>query len=423
MSNETEPKSPVFQFETSGVHAGLTRADNNVKDAPIYASTSFVFNDSAQGAAIFNMTAEAFCYSRIANPTVDVFEKRMATLENGAAALVSSSGQSALFMTVTALAQTGENIVVASHLSDTSAQLFKYRLPPSKITARFVESGEIDLVRKAIDENTKAVFVESISSHGLLVADIAALAIVAHEAGVPLVVDNTAGAGGFLLRPIDHGADIVIASASEWLSISGSNSAGIIVDSGKFDWSKSRERFPQFFEPAAGFHGLNLWEKFGSTVFIAFTRIAILRDIGPCLNPFEAFQLLAGLETLSVRVERSSSNAAKLAAWLKTMNKVGEVQYPGLKSNPLYQLSEKYLKRGYGGLLSFTTKDGTKLSKQAFDQFKLVSVGRSIGGSRTVVIEGEREEAHAGSNLIYVSLGLENIDDIIADFKLALSTI
>ncbi|KAE9372224.1 hypothetical protein N431DRAFT_408314 [Stipitochalara longipes BDJ] len=420
MADSKLSEIPTFHFETVGVHAGLARSENGVQDAPIYASTSFNFNNSAHGAAIFNMTAEAFCYSRIGNPTIDVFEKRMAALEHGEAALATSSGQAAVFMTITALAQAGSNIVVASSVSELSANQFRYRLPPLGITAPFVEGGKTDHVERAIDEHTKAVFVESISSTDLLMSDIKALATVAHKAGVPLVVDNTAGAGGFLLRPIDHGADIVIASAAEWLSISGLNSAGIIIDSGKFDWVKNQNRFPQFFEPSPGFHGLKLWEKFGNLSFISFSRAAIMRDTGPCLNPFEAFQLLSGLETLSVRLERNSSNAISLALSLEDHAAVSEVRYPGLASNPLYHVSTKYLNRNYGGVLYFTIKSPKELDNAFFERFKLISRSGSVGGSKTVFIEREQPE-EADGRRIYVSVGLENIKDIIADFEQALS--
>lgn len=234
-------------------------------------------------------------------------------------------------MAVTALASIGDNIVVASNVSDSTAHQFKDRLPPLGITARFAEHGYIDAVRNLIDENTKAVFVESISSTDLRVANIEALAKVAHDNGVPLVVDNTLGAGGFLIRPLDHGADIVLESASEYLSISGSILAGIIVDSGRFDWKANSTRFPQFSEPSPGFHGLVVSEKFGNLAFITYARIAVLRDVGPCVNPFEAFQVIAGLETLSVRVERASTNALKFATWLQDHNRVKKVQYPGME--------------------------------------------------------------------------------------------
>ncbi|TVY54523.1 Sulfhydrylase FUB7 [Lachnellula cervina] len=427
LPKDPEPAQSSFHFETSGVHAGLSRSDNGVQNTPIYASTvttphkhncsisltclqSFVFNNSAHGAAIFGMAADAFCYSRIANPTVDVFEKRMAILENGAAALAAASGQAALFMTITALSQSGSNIVVASQVCEGTKNVFRYRLPRLGITVRFVESGDVDLVGQAIDGNTKGVFVESISSTDLLVSNIAALATVAHEAGVPLVVDNTAGAGGFLLRPLEHGADIIVESAAEWLSISGSNPAGIIIDSGKFNWVKNQDRFPQFFEQAPGFHGLKLWEKFGHLVFISFARIAVLRDMGPCLNPFEAFQLLAGLETLSVRLEKISSNAAKLAAWLELDERVDVVRYPGLESNASYSLSKKYCQRGYGGLLSIKLKSAKEL---VWIESKVISFG-----ARTITVKDKAvHEDQTQEESIYISVGLENIDDIIADFQ------
>lgn len=264
-----------------------------------------------------------------------------------------SSGEAALFTTITALAQAGSNIVVASNVSESSVRQFRYRLPPLGITARFV-NGDVGHVEQAVDDQTKAVFVESISSSDLVVSDLKVLAAVAHKAGVPLVVkvpeypgcmnltngifsDNTAGAGGFLIRPIDHGADIVIASA-EWLSISGSNSAGIIIDSGKFDWDNSKDRFPQFFEPSPGYHGLRLWEKFGKLTFISFSRAAIMRDTGPCLNPFEAFQLLSGLETLTVRLERNSSNAIQLALRLEDNQKIDAIRYPGRSTSDSLQI-------------------------------------------------------------------------------------
>ncbi|TVY87780.1 Homocysteine synthase [Lachnellula willkommii] len=416
LPKDPEPEQSSFHFETSGVHAGLNRSDNGVQNTPIYASTSFVFDNSAHGAAIFGMTADAFCYSRIANPTVDVFEKRTAALENGAAALAAASGQAALFMAITALAQAGSNIVVASQVCDSSRNVFRYRLPALGITVRFVESGDVELVGRAIDGDTKGVFVESISSTDLLVSDIAALATVAHEAGVPLIVDNTAGAAGFLLRPIDHGADIIVESAAEWLSISGSNAAGIVIDSGNFDWEKNQSRFPQFFERAPGFHGLKLWEKFGHLVFISFARIAVLRDMGPCLNPFEAFQLLAGLETLSVRLERISSNAARLAAWLELDERVGVVRYPGLESNASYSLSKKYCQRGYGGLLSIKLKTA---KEPVWTKSKVISLG-----GRTIIVKSKGiHQDQRQEESIYISVGLENIDDIISDFQEVLASV
>ncbi|KAF8858572.1 hypothetical protein BDZ45DRAFT_714400 [Acephala macrosclerotiorum] len=384
---------------------------------------SFVFENSAHGAAIFNMTAEAFCYSRIANPTVSVFETRMAALEGGEAALATSSSSAALFTTITALAQAGSNIVVASSVSEDAAHTFKYRLPPLGITARFIESGNVDQVGEAIDKDTKFVFAESISSDKLIVSDIEALAATAHSSGIPLIVDNTAGAGGYLIRPINHGADITVQDASPWLSISGANSAGIIIDSGKFDWSQSPERFPQFFEPSPGFHGLKIWEKFGKLSFISYSRAAILRDTGPCMNPFEAFQLTAGLETLSVRLQRISSNALKLAEWINASEDskgVIGVLYPGLSCSQFFNLNKKYIMRRYGGVLSVSLERSVDIFQLLSSKLELVSVGKSIGGSRTIIIPQPHRSPEANPR-VWISVGLESVDDIIKDFQQALS--
>jgi len=433
MAESTESEKKELQFDTVSVHAGLNRSDDGVKDIPIYASTSFVFNDSAHGAAIFSMNAEAFCYSRIGNPTVDVFEKRMAALEGGAAALATASGEAALFVTITALAQYGSNIVVASNTSEVSAHQFKYRFPPLGIATRFVGDGGLESVRSAIDQNTKAIFVECLSIDGLVVANIESLASIAHENGVPLIVDNTHGAGGYLVRPIDHGADIVVESAAPWVSISGHNQGGIIIDSGKFPWNQSQARFPLLFEPSPGFHGLKMWEKFGKLAFISFARVAVLRDIGPCLNPYEASMLLAGLETLSVRMEKISDSAWKLAAFLEQIESVGEVRYIGLAPYSSNSLNLKYLTRGHGGLLYFTLKETSDYSAVR-SRFKIVSIGHSIGGSRTLMITGpnaleeggktnETGETNKSLTRVYVSVGLENIDDLKEDFAQALSGI
>lgn len=338
--NQISKRHPLLTFSS------LNRQENEVKDPAIYASTvsvtetprlrlapdiikSFVFKDSAHGAAIFNMTAEAFCYSRIANPTTSVFEARMAALEGGEAALATATGSAALFTAVVTLAQRGSNIVVASSISESSTHTFKCRFPALGITCR---NSETEQIVQEIDNKTAFVFVESLPSDKLLISDIESIAAAAHSKGVPLVVDNTAGAGGCLIRPIDHGADIVIQDAAPWLSISGSNSVGIIVDSGKFDWSQCTERYPQFFEPSPGFHGLKIWDKFGKLSFVSYAKAAVMRDSGPCLNPFEAFQLISGLETLSVRLERISSNALALVEWIKERTcekQFVEVSYPG----------------------------------------------------------------------------------------------
>ncbi|KAL3417836.1 O-acetylhomoserine aminocarboxypropyltransferase/cysteine synthase [Phlyctema vagabunda] len=373
------------------------------------------------------MNAEAFCYSRLANPTTDVLEKRIAALEGGIGALATASIQAALFITIMSLANAGSNIIVASSISDSSALQFKARLPNMNITARHVEDGDLSRIQELIDENTKAVYIESVSTQDLRVSDIAAIAAVAHQAGIPLVVDNTAGAGGFLIRPIDHGADIVISSTAEWLSISGSTTGGLITDSGNFDWDSHKSRFPQFTDPSPGFHGLNIWKKFGKLSFIVLARIAVMRDIGPCTNPFASSELLLGLETLSVRIERSCVSALKLALWLQNHERVVKVSYSGLTSHPDHVSASKYMPRGYGGLLSFSVQDDQFLNQR----LKVVTTSGSVGGSKTSVIlqtpavyqdfhfeHKERGQA-AGQAPVFVSVGLEHINDIIADFEQA----
>ncbi|EKD17869.1 uncharacterized protein L3040_004407 [Drepanopeziza brunnea f. sp. 'multigermtubi'] len=404
-------EQPTYSFESLGVHAGLSRKENK----------SFVFENSAHGAAIFNGTAEAFCYSRIGNPTTKVFETRVAALEGGEAALATSSGAAALFTTIISLAQHGSNIVVASSISDSWTHVFQHRLPTWGITAQLVSNDDIEQIVQAIDKDTKFVFAESIPTDNLQISDIEALATAAHSKGVPLVIDNTAGAGGYLIRPLDHGADIVIQDAGPWLSVSGSISAGIIVDSGRFDWSRSVERYPQFFDPSAGFHGLKFWEKFGNLSFITYARAAVMRDSGPCLNPFEAFQLISGLETLSVRLERISYNAFVLADWIderKDTCGIQRVLYPGL-SHATVAANRNYIKGGLGGLLSITLADMDVLPR-LLRKVTLISLGQSIGGSKTVIVNQPTISTKAPPKA-WISVGLENIDDIIEDLAQATS--
>ncbi|PBP23459.1 hypothetical protein BUE80_DR005580 [Diplocarpon rosae] len=434
MTDTKELEKPVYEFESLGpepkrersqgccnlrLHSKLPQSQL-LQDRQLKLSKSFVFENSAHGAAIFNMTAEAYCYSRIANPTVTVLETRMAALEGGEAALATSSGAAALLTTITALAQRGSNIVVASQISVSTSRLFQHRLKNLGISARIVVDGHAEHVSQAIDDETKFVFAESVPIDDLLATDIEALAVLAHSKGLPLVVDNTAGAGGFLIRPIDHGADVVVQDAGPWLSISGSSSAGIIVDSGKFDWAKSTRRFPQFFEPSPGFHGLKIWEKFKNKSFVAYARAAVMRDAGPCLNPFEAFQLIAGLETLAVRVERISSNAIVVAKWIEGIKDerhggVVAVSYPGL--------SLPFKKRGHGGVLSVVLEDSEALQRLC-SKTTLVSIGQSIGGSRTIIVPRYSSSDNArsdGKPQAWISVGLENQNDILKDLEHAFS--
>ena len=320
-------------------------------------------------------------------PTVDVFEKRMAALEGGVAALAASSGQSAQFIAINTLAHAGDNIVSTSNLYGGTYNQFKVLLPRLGITTKFVDGDKAADIAAAIDDKTKAVFVETIGNPRYNVPDLAAIAKVAHEKGVPLLVDNTFGAGGYFVRPIDHGADIVVHSATKWIGGHGTTIGGVIVDSGKFDWGKHSQRFPQFVEPSPGYHGLNFWETFGPIAFIIRARVEILRDLGAAMNPFAAQQLLLGVETLSLRAERHAQNALALARYLEKSPYVSWVSYPGLENHPSHELAKKYLKRGCGGVLSFGVKGGGAAGSQVVDGFKLISNLANVGDAKTLAIQ------------------------------------
>ncbi|KAH0537155.1 hypothetical protein FGG08_006025 [Glutinoglossum americanum] len=365
------------------------------------------------------------------NPTVDVFEKRMAALEGGVAAVAASSGQSAQFMTLAALAHAGDNIISTSYLYGGTYNQFKVFLPRLGITTKFVSGDDAEDFAKLIDDKTKAIYIESIGNPKYNVPDFEAIAKVAHEAGIPLVVqslrasqvDNTFGAGGYLVRPIDHGADIVVHSATKWIGGHGTTIAGVVIDSGKFDWGKHAKRFPQFNEPAEGYHGLKFYEAFGPITFAIRVRVEILRDLGSALNPFGAFLLLQGLETLSLRVERHVENALKLAKWLEKHESVSWVSYLGLESHPSHQLAKKYLPRGYGGVLSFGIKGGKSAGSQVVDGFKLISnLAKTLAihpwsTTHEQLSEEERLASGVTEDLIRISVGTEHIDDIIHDFE------
>lgn len=419
------------RFETLQLHAGQ-EADPTTKAraVPIYATTSFVFNDSAHGARLFGLKEFGNIYSRIMNPTVDVFEKRIAALEGGVAAVGTASGQAAQFMTIAALAHAGDNIVSTSNLYGGTYNQFKVFLPRLGIKVKFVHGDEVADIAAAIDDKTKAVYIESIGNPRYNVPDFEGIAKVAHDAGIPLVVDNTFGAGGYFVRPIDHGADIVVHSATKWIGGHGTTIAGIIVDSGKFDWGKNAARFPQFNEPSEGYHGLKFWDTFGSIAFAIRVRVEILRDLGACLNPFGAQQLLLGIETLSLRAERHAQNALQLAKWLEANKNVAWVSYLGLESHVSHVRAQKYLKRGYGGVLSFGIKGGGAAGSQVVDNFQLISNLANVGDSKTLAIhpwtttheqlsDEEKIDSGVTEDLIRISVGTEHIDDIIADFEQA----
>jgi O-acetylhomoserine/O-acetylserine sulfhydrylase len=307
------------------------------------------------------------------NPTVDVFEKRIAALEGGVAAVAAASGQAAQFMAFAALAHVGDNIVSTSNSYGGTFNQLKVFLPRLGITTKFVKGDSPEDIAAAIDDKTKAVYLESIGNPRYNVPDIEAIAKVAHDAGVPLIIDNTFGAGGYFIRPIEHGADIVVHSATKWIGGHGTTIGGVIVDSGKFDWGKNAARFPQFNEPAEGYHGLKFFDTFGPITFAIRVRVEILRDLGACMSPFAAHELILGIETLSLRAERHAENALKLAKWLEANKNVSWVSYPGLESHPTHASAKQYLKRGFGGVLSFGIKGGGAAGSQVVDNFKLIS--------------------------------------------------
>lgn len=416
-------------FETLQLHAGQeVDPATNSRAVPIYATTSYVFNDSEHGARLFGLKEFGNIYSRIMNPTVDVFEKRIAALEGGIAAVAASSGQAAQFMAINTLAHAGDNIVSTSNLYGGTYNQFKVYLPRLGIQTKFVDGDSPDAIAAAIDEKTKAVFVESIGNPKYNVPDLKAIAKVAHDAGVPLIVDNTFGAGGYFIRPIEHGADIVVHSATKWIGGHGTTVAGVLVDAGKFDWGANAKRFPQMVEPAPGYHGLRFWDTFGPLTFALRARVDVLRDLGACLSPFAAHELLLGIETLSLRAERHAQNALALARWLEKSEYVSWVSYPGLESHPYHENAKKYLPRGFGGVLSVGVKGGGEAGRKIVDGFKLISNLANVGDSKTLAIhpastthgqlsDEEKVASGASEDLIRISVGTEHIDDIIADFE------
>ncbi|KIO31425.1 hypothetical protein M407DRAFT_14106 [Tulasnella calospora MUT 4182] len=420
------------EFDTLQLHAGqVPDPTTRARAVPIYASTSFVFNDSQHGADLCNLRTLGNIYSRIGNPTGDVFEKRIAALEGGAAAVSASSGQAALFMAVTNIASCGDNIVSTSYLYGGTYNQFKVLFKRFGITVKFVEGDEPEDLAAAIDEKTKAVYIESIGNPKYNVPRIPEIAKVAHDAGIPLIIDNTFGAGGYIIRPIEYGADIVVHSATKWICGHGTTVGGVIVDSGKFDWTKSG-KFPGLTEPSEAYHGLRFSEAFGPIAYAIKLRVELLRDLGPALNAFGAFLLIQGLETLSLRVQRHCDNALALARWLEQHPKVAWVSYPGLPSHQSHVNAKRLLRpNAFGGVLSFGVKGGAETGNQVVDKLKLASNLANVGDAKTLVIhpatttQGQltiEEQLASGvtPDLIRVSVGIEDISDIMADFDAAL---
>ncbi|BGP36736.1 hypothetical protein JCM10450v2_000628 [Rhodotorula kratochvilovae] len=425
---------PNWRPETLQLHAGYEQPEgaNRARAVPIYQSTSFVFNNSQHGADLFALKEAGAIYSRIGNPTVDVFEQRIAALEGGAAAVATSSGQAAQFQAIAALAKAGDNIISTSYLYGGTYNQFKVLLARFGIEVRFVEGDDPADFAKLIDDNTKALYVESLGNPKGNVPDIPELAKIANEHKLVLIVDDTLTAAGTITRPFDLGAHIIVASATKYIGGHGTSIGGIIVDGGKFDWAASG-RYADFTSPSEGYHGLVYTEALGKVAFAGKVRLELLRDLGGCLSPFNAFLLLQGLETLTLRVERHCENAQKLAEWLQAHESVAWVSYLGLPDHPYHQRALKQFAKGkFGGLLTFGVKgdnDGSKGSK-VVDSLVLHSNLANIGDAKSLVIHPagtthsqlspeEQLKSGVSPDLIRVSVGIEHIDDIIADFEQA----
>ena len=427
------------RFETLQQHAGQ-EADPTTgsRAVPIYQTSSFVFKNAEHGANLFALKEFGNIYTRIMNPTTDVFEKRVAALEGGVAALAVASGQAAQFIAMHNILEAGENFVSSSHLYGGTYNQFKVAFKRLGIEVRFAKIDDYTDIESKIDDKTKAIYIETIGNPGFSIPDFEKIASIANKYDLPLIVDNTFGAAGYLFRPLEHGAHIVVQSATKWIGGHGTSIGGVIVDGGTYNWGNGK--FLQFTEPSEGYHGLvfndvfGLGGPFGNIQFIIRARVEGLRDLGPAISPFNSFLLLQGLETLSLRVQRHVENTLALAEWLEKHPLVASVNYPGLSSSIYHNLAKKYLKKGFGGVLSFELKGNKEQASQVIDNLKLVSHLANMGDSKTLIIQpsatthqqlSDAEQLTAGvtPSSLRVSVGIEHIDDIIADFEYAFSQI
>ena len=428
--------STNYKFETLQVHAGQeVDKSTNSRAVPIYQTTSYLFDDAQHGADLFGLRKFGNIYTRLQNPTTDVFEKRVAALEGGVSALATASGQSAQFIAITNIAQAGDNIVSTPYLYGGTYNQFKVQFKRLGIQVHFTPNDDPAEYAKLIDENTKAIYLETIGNPNLNVPDFEAIAAIANQHDIPLIVDNTFGAGGYLFRPIEHGASIVVSSATKWIGGHGTSIGGIIVDSGKFNWGNGK--FPAFTEPSEGYHGMVFWDvfgaggPFGNIAFNIRARVEGLRDWGAAISPFNSFLMLQGLETLSLRMERHVYNTQLLAEWLEQHPAVEYVNYPGLKSSKYHETAKKYLKKGFGGVLTFKLKGDPECANKLIDNVQLHSHVANLGDAKSLIIHpaattheqlSPEDQIAAGiePGLIRLSVGIENIDDIKADLQQAI---
>jgi O-acetylhomoserine (thiol)-lyase len=426
---ELDPST--FRPETRALHAGQKPdPTTNARAVPIYATTSYVFDDAAHAARLFGLEEFGNIYTRIMNPTTAVFEERVAALEGGVAALGLASGQAAETLSILNLARAGDNIVSSSSLYGGTYNLFTHTLPKIGITTRYVDGSDPSAFGRAIDEKTKAVFLELIGNPRLDVHDLASIADVAHARGVPVIVDNTFAP--LLAQPIKHGADIVIHSATKWIGGHGTAIGGVVVDGGTFDWAASERFKADFVDPDPSYHGISYSKAFGNLAFILKLRVQGLRDIGAALSPFNSFLFLQGLETLPLRITRHSENALAVARWLETRPEVTWVSYPGLETHPSYNLAKRYLTGGFGGIVTFGVKGGVEAGRRLIDNVQIFSLLANVGDAKSLIIhpastthsqlEPEEQVATGTTpDLIRLSVGLEHIDDLIADLEQALA--
>lgn len=420
------------KFATNALHAGHDVTKNgNTRAVPIYQTSSYVFNNSDHAANLFGLAEAGFIYTRLNNPTNDVLEQRLAALEGGIGAVVTASGASAIATTLLTLLKAGDHIVASNSLYGGTYNLLKVTLPRLGITTTFVDPSDAENFTKAAKENTRVFFVESLGNPKLDVLDLKAIATAAKAFKVPFIVDNTVPTP-YLLNPIAYGANIVIHSLTKYISGNGTSLGGAIIDAGTFDWANGK--FPEFTEPSAGYHGLVYNEALGNAAFIAKARIEGLRDFGSALSPFNAFQIIQGLETLPIRIKKHSENALALASWLEAQDEVLWVNYPGLKSNKYYDLGQEYLPKGQSGIITFGLKGGFEAAKKVADETKLFSLLANIGDTKSLIIHpastthqqlSEEEQVATGvsKDLIRLSVGIEDIDDLIADLQVVFKNI
>ncbi len=427
-----------LRFETLQLHAGQQiDPTTKARAVPIYQTTAYQFDDSAHGARLFALQEFGNIYSRIMNPTHDVFEKRIAALEGGVGALAVASGHAAQFIAINNITTVGDNFVTTSYLYGGSYNQFKNSFKNIGVEARFADGDKVESFEALIDERTKFLYLETIGNPGFNIPDFEAFAALAKKYDLPIIVDNTFGAGGAIAQPLKHGAHVVVSSATKWIGGHGTSMGGVIIDGGTYNWGNGK--YPQFTEPSPSYHGLVLNDvfgqngPFGNIQFIIRARVEGLRDWGPSQSPFNSFLLLQGLETLSLRVERTNENALALASWLQTHPAVEYVNYPGLVSSPYHELAKKYLTRGFGGVLTFKLKAGKEAADQLVNSLKLVSHLANVGDAKTLIIHpastthsqlSEAEQASAGvePGLLRISLGYEHIEDIKADLAQAIQT-